>query len=169
MSKTKEALKEAFAGESQANHKYTSFAAKAEQDGYPQIAKLFRAVAHAEAVHAANHLKTAGGVGSTAENLQEAIQGELYEVKSMYPPMMDAAEDEDEKRARTSFRWAWEVEKVHAVLYQVALDLLKSGQAADEEDYDYYVCPVCGHTHPRSAPDKCPVCGAPGSRFERIS
>jgi rubrerythrin len=169
MSKTHEALMEAFSGESQANRKYSSFAAKAEQEGYPQIAKLFRAVAHAETIHAANHLKIAGGIGNTAENLQEAVDGENYEVESMYPPMMATAEEEDEKRAHTSFRWAWEVEKVHAVLYQAALDLLKSGQAVEEEAYDYYVCPVCGHTHPRNAPDKCPVCGAPGTRFERVS
>lgn len=169
MSKTTDNLKEAFAGESQANRKYTLFAAKAEQDGYPQIAKLFRAAAAAEAVHVANHLKVLNGIGTTAENLTAAVEGENYEVTSMYPPMITEAEAAGEKRAVTSFRWAFEVEKTHEALYRAALELLEVGQANAKEPFDYYVCPVCGHTHPRTAPDKCPVCGAPGSRFERVS
>jgi len=167
MSKSLEGLKSAFAGESQANRKYQAFAAAAEKEGYPQIAKLFRAASHAEAVHAAAHLKTMGGIKSTLENLEAAISGENYEITSMYPEFMKYAEEEDEIRALTSFTRAYEVEKVHEVLYKDALDLLKNGDA-DEEEYDYYVCPVCGFTHARNAPDKCPVCGLNGEKFEKI-
>lgn len=167
MSKSLEGLKSAFAGESQANRKYQAFAAAAEKEGFPQIAKLFRAASHAEAVHAATHLKTMGGIKTTLENLEAAISGENYEVTSMYPEFIKYAEEENEKRALTSFTWAYEVEKVHEVLYKNALELLKNG-TANEEEYDYYVCPVCGFTHARSAPEKCPVCGTPQSRFEKI-
>jgi len=166
MSKSTENLKEAFAGESQANRKYTAYAKKAEEEGYPQVARLFRAAAAAETVHAMNHFRALGEVKSTSENLAAAMGGENYEVVSMYPPFIAEAEKEGEKRALTSFRWAWEVEKVHEELYGKALETL--GKEAGEL-FDYYVCPVCGFTHERGAPDKCPVCGTPGSRFERIS
>lgn len=164
MSKSEEDLKAAFAGESQANQRYLNFAKKAEDEGYPQVAKLFRAAAAAEQVHAANHLRAMGGIGSTAENIQTAIAGEHYEVVTMYPEFMKDAQAEENKRANTSFTWAWEVEKVHEALYRQALENLGKG----EETFDYYVCPVCGYTHERGAPDKCPVCGTPGSRFQRI-
>jgi rubrerythrin len=164
MSKTLEDLKAAFAGESQANRKYLAFAKKAEQDGYPQVARLFRAAAAAETVHAHAHLRAMDGVKSTLENLEVAISGENYEVVSMYPEFIKDAESEENKRAVASFKNAWEVEKEHEALYRDALATL--GKATEE--YDYYVCPVCGHTHPRNAPDKCPVCGAPGSKFERV-
>jgi rubrerythrin len=164
MSNTKTNLQAAFAGESQANRKYTAWARKAEQDGFPQVAKLFRAVAAAETIHALNHFRALGEVKSTAENIQAAMAGEHYEVTTMYPEFLQAAQAEGERTAERSMNWAWEVEKVHEKLYQKALDSL--GQAS--EAFDYYVCPVCGHTHERNAPDTCPVCGAPGARFERV-
>jgi len=167
MSKTLENLKEAFAGESQANRKYTAYAQKAEADGYPQIAKLFRAAAAGETVHAIAHYKAMDGVKSTAENLKDAINGENYEVVSMYPGMIADAEAEGDRRAVVSFKNAFAVEKVHEGLYREALALLEEGK--QDEDFDYFVCPVCGYVEKRSAPDRCPVCGAPGAKFERIS
>lgn len=168
MTKTLDNLQAAFAGESQANRKYTAFAQKADAEGYPQIARLFRAAAHAETVHALAHFRAMEGVGNTLTNLQTAIQGEHYEVAEMYPPFIKDAEAEGERRALRSFSYAWEVEKTHEGLYRQMLDMFEAGTAGDEA-YDYYVCPVCGHTHKRNAPEKCPVCGAPGSRFEKIS
>ncbi len=166
MSKTIEGLKAAFAGESQANRRYTIFAQKADAEGYPQVARLFRAAAAAEAIHAMNHLRALAGVKSTAENLQVAIDGENYEVVTMYPEFIQDAEAEEAKQALRTFRWAWEVEKVHEALYRKTLETLES---EDHPAFDYYVCPVCGYTHEGPCEDKCPVCGAPGSRFERIS
>jgi rubrerythrin len=166
MSKTNENLAAAFAGESQARNKYMAFAKKAEEEGYAQIARLFRAAAYAEFVHAVNHLRAMDGVKSTADNLQAAINGENYEVTSMYPPFIEEADLEGHKRAKTSFDWAWKVEQEHEILYRAALAGI---QETSDESYDYYVCPFCGHTHPRVAPDKCPVCGAPASKFEKVS
>ncbi len=165
MSKTSEDLKQAFAGESQAHRKYLAFAQKADEEGYRQVAKLFRAVAHAEAIHAANHLKAMSGIGATADNLKVAIEGENYESVTMYPAFVADAEVEGEKKALRSFQWALEVENVHETLYRQALANL-GGEAPEG---DYYVCPICGYTHLGAAPDKCPVCGALGSKFERIS
>jgi rubrerythrin len=165
MSKTYENLAAAFAGESQARNKYLAFAKKADEEGMPQIARLFRAAAAAEFVHAQNHFRAMEEIKDTGANLQAAIGGENYEVVTMYPPFIADAQEENARRAETSFRWAWEVEKEHEILFTAALDCL--GQ--DQEAYDFYICPICGHTHPRSAPDKCPVCGAPGSRFEKSS
>jgi rubrerythrin len=159
-----EDLQTAFAGESQARNKYLAFAKKAEEEGFIQVARLFRAAAEAELVHAQNHFRAMGEVKSTAENLQAAIAGENYEVVSMYPPMIEVAKAEGNRKAQTSFSWAWEVEKVHEELYRAAAESLTAG----DEEYDYYVCPVCGHTHKRNAPDKCPVCGTPGSRFNKV-
>lgn len=167
MSKTTENLKAAFAGESQANRKYLAFAKKAEQDGLPQIAKLFRAAAHAETVHAHNHLKALEGIKSTAENLQEAIGGENYEVVSMYPPMLAEAEAESDKRAARSFRWALEVEKIHEGLYREAAESLAAGK--DLPEGEYYVCPFCGYTHKGPMTEKCPVCGAAPEKFEKVA
>ena len=166
MSKTTEHLKAAFTGESQANRKYLAFAKKAEEEGFPQIARLFRAAAHAETIHAHNHLKALEGIKSTAENLQEAIGGENYEVVNMYPPMLADAEAEGDKRAARSFRWALEVEKVHEAMYREALESLREGHDLPEDDY--YVCPFCGYTHKGPMREKCPVCGAPAEKFEKV-
>lgn len=163
MSKTETNLKEAFAGESQANRKYLAFAEKADKEGYPQAAKLFRAAAAAETVHAHSHLRALEGIGSTADNLKEAIGGETYEFQSMYPPMIEAAEAENHSAATRSFKFANEVEKVHAELYQKALDTLDNA-----ETVDYYVCSVCGHTVENEAPDTCPVCGSKAKAFNKV-
>ena len=164
MSKTMDNLMEAFAGESQANRKYLAFAQQADKEGHPQVARLFRAAAEAETVHAHAHLRTAGGINSTLDNLKEAISGETHEFKSMYPDMIQSAQDEGNKGAERSFTYANEVEKVHADLYQKALDNIDS-----LEETDYYVCSVCGYTCEKEAPEKCPVCGAKDKAFFRVS
>jgi rubrerythrin len=164
MSKTEEDLKVAFAGESQANRRYLAYAKQADKESYPSIAKLFRAVAAAETVHAHNHFNAMGGVGSTAENLKAAIEGENYEATVMYPTFMADTEKEGEKRAHTYMKWAWEVEKQHEEYFRQALETLGS----EAKEVEIYVCPVCGSTHIGARPEKCPVCGAPVSRFERI-
>ncbi len=166
MGKTTENLKAAFAGESQANRKYTAFARKADEQGKKQVAKLFRAAAAADTVHALSHLKVLGDVHETRENIEAAIAGENHEVEVMYPEFIKVAKDEGDKRAVTTFQWAYEVEKTHHSLFLKALaELDKEGG----ETYDYYICPVCGYTHEREAPGKCPVCGISGDRFERVS
>jgi len=165
MSKTEDCLKEAFAGESQANRKYLAFAAQADKEGFPQVARLFRAAAEAETIHAHNHLRALKGIKSTKENLEEAIAGEIHEFKSMYPAMIEAAKAEAYKAAERTFTYANEVEKIHAALYQNALATL---DAAMQESYAYFVCPVCGYTADKGAPDVCPVCGAKGSLFKKI-
>ena len=167
MSKTTDDLKAAFAGESQASRKYLSFAKKADEEGLTQIARLFRAASLAETVHAHNHLKALEGIQSTAQNLQVAIEGENYEVSSMYPDFIKDAEEEGAKKALRSFNWAIEVEKVHEGLYRKALAALEAQEA--QADTDYYVCPVCGFTHEGPLEGKCPVCGAAGEKFERVS
>ncbi|MEN6434421.1 MAG: rubrerythrin family protein [Anaerolineaceae bacterium] len=164
MAKTHDDLMDAFAGESQANRKYLAFAKKAEEEGFTQIAHLFRTVAHAETIHALSHFKVAGKVNSTAENLKSAIEGETYEFTTMYPEFIADAEAESEARAIKSFTNAMEVEKVHEALYREALENI----GKSSEPYDYYICPVCGYIHPRNAPEKCPVCSTVGTRFEVI-
>jgi rubrerythrin len=164
MSKAEDSLREAFAGESQANRKYLAFAAKADQEGYAQAARLFRAAAEAETVHAHNHLRALKGIRSTKENLQEAIGGETHEFKSMYPEMIKAAKAEGHKEAERTFNYANEVEKIHAQLYQKLLDKLGGAK----ENYPYYVCPVCGYTAEKEAPGTCPVCGTKGDKFKKI-
>ncbi len=167
MTKTEEDLKAAFAGESQANRKYLAFANKADKDGLTQVAKLFRAVAAAETVHAQSHLRAMNGVGTTEENLKTAIAGENYEWASMYPKFIQDAETESAMRAHASFRFAFEVEKVHEQLYQKALSALESQRPMEE--VDYYVCPICGYTHEGPLDGLCPVCKTPASKFERIN
>jgi rubrerythrin len=161
--KTEKNLLDAFAGESQANRRYLAFAKQAEKEGYPQAAKLFRAAAEAETVHAHAHLRALGGVKSTAENLKEAISGETHEFTEMYPAMIDTAKEEGSKAAERSFTYANKVEKVHADLYQKALDNLDA-----LEDADYYVCSVCGYTCEDEPPDICPVCGAKSTAFFEV-
>ena len=159
---TKDNLESAFAGESQANRKYTAFARQADKDGYAGVAKLFRAAAAAETVHALNHLRVLGEIRTTDENLKAAIEGETFEHTSMYPGFIDEAQAEDNKQAVMSFTIASEVEKIHADLYKKAL--------ADKESTgaDYYVCEICGNTVENEAPDVCPICGAPKTQFTLI-
>ena len=164
MSKTEEALKEAFTGESQANRKYLAFAAKADQEGFVQAARLFRAAAEAETIHAHAHLRALKGIRSTKENLQEAVAGETHEFRNMYPAMIEAAKAEGHKEAERSFHFANEVEKIHAGLYQQLLDTLDS----TKESYSYYVCPVCGYTAEKEAPETCPICGVKGKMFKKV-
>jgi rubrerythrin len=166
MSKTTENLAEAFSGESQANRKYLAFAKRAEDEGYPQIAKLFRAAAAAETVHAHNHLRVMGGIKSTKENILEAINGETYEFKQMYPEFLDVAAEEGENQASWSFNIANEVEKIHAGLYQKASAALSKD--SDLERTEYYICSVCGNTVEGSPPDKCPVCNAGVKAFSIV-
>ncbi len=163
MSKTEKNLKEAFAGESQANRKYLAFAKKADQEGYKQVAKLFRAAAEAETIHAHNHLRELGGIKGTKENLLEAIGGETHEFQNMYPQMIKEAETEAKMDAKRSFIFANEVEKIHADLYQKALNNLGSNA-----EVDYYVCQVCGNTVENEPPDECPICGAKKQAFNKI-
>ena len=164
MAKTEQCLKEAFAGESQANRRYLAFSAKADQEGFPQVARLFRAAPEAETVHAHNHLRAFNGIRSTKENLGEAIAGETHEFKKMYPEMIEVAKAEGHKAGERTFTYANEVEKIHAQLYQKLLDNLGKSQ----DNYSYYICPVCGFTSEKAAPGVCPVCGAKGEMFKRI-
>jgi rubrerythrin len=163
MSKTEKNLLDAFAGESQANRKYLAFAEKADEEGYAQIAKLFRAAAAAETIHAHNHLRELDGIKSTKENLEAAIGGETYEFESMYPAMIEDAKAEGNTSAQRSFHVANEVEKIHAALYKKAVENLGSN-----EETDYYVCRVCGNTVEGVAPDECPICGATKNMFDKI-
>jgi rubrerythrin len=163
---TQENLAGAFAGESQANRKYLAFAKQAETDSFPEVAKLFRAAAHAETVHAHAHLRAMGGVRKTAENLAEAIAGEGFEFQKMYPPYLAEAREDGSKMAEVSFRNALAVEEIHYDLYQAAAAAVTSG--ADLAPRAIYVCEICGNTVYGEAPDKCQVCGVPGSRFSLI-
>ena len=162
MPSTIDNLKEAFAGESQANQKYRAFAAKAEQEGFHNIATLFRTTAEAERIHAEGHLKALDGVKSTAENLKEAIGGETHEFTGMYPPMLKTAEAEGHK-AKRMFGYAVEAEAVHARLYALALAAVQQGK--DLTEVKFHLCPVCGHIEFGEPPEQCPICGAKASRF----
>jgi len=165
MSSTKDNLAEAFAGESQANRKYLAFAAKAEKDGLPNIARLFRTTAEAETIHAHGHLKAMDGVGSTVDNLQSAVDGETHEYTEMYPPMLELAEKEGHK-AKRMFGFAMKAEEVHAKLYALALEAAKTGK--DLTETDFHLCPICGHIELGSPPDRCPICGAKGKVFQQV-
>ncbi len=166
MSKSVEDLMAAFAGESQANRKYLAFAKKAESDGFPNVAKVFKAAAAAETVHAHNHLKAADGIKSTIENVKAAIGGEHYEFTKMYPEFIKDAEAEDNKKALRSFNWANETEKIHHKLYEQALESVEKG--SDFPEGDFYVCPVCGHTHFGKPTEKCPICGAKADKYFKV-
>jgi rubrerythrin len=156
-------LKEAFAGESQANRKYLAFARKADEEGYKQVAKLFRAAAEAETVHAHNHLMVMDGIGSTADNLKTAISGEEDEFEAMYPEFIKEAKSEGNEKAVWTFDVANQVEEIHAELYTQALKAL-----GNNAEVDYFVCGHCGNTVENEAPDVCPICGAPKSEFMKI-
>ena len=164
MAKTEQFLSEAFAGESQANRKYLAFASAADKEGYPQVAKLFRAVAEAETVHAISHLRALDGIKKTRENLQEALAGETHESTEMYPEMIETAKAEGKEDAERSFNYANKVEAIHAQLYQNLLDNLET----TKETYSYYVCPVCGYTSEKQSPETCPVCGTSGKMFKKV-
>jgi rubrerythrin len=167
MSKTIENLKEAFAGESQANRRYLAYAQKAEDEGLPQIGKLFKAAAEAETVHAHNHLRVLSGIKSTKENLETAVSGETFEFKTMYPMYLAEAEDEGNKQAAWSFDVANKVEQIHAKLFSKAIDTLQKGE--QPISVDYFVCSVCGNTVEGKPPGKCPICGAPEAKFSRVN
>jgi rubrerythrin len=160
-------LKSAFAGESQANMKYTIYAAKAKEEGYPNVARLFTAIAYAEQVHAMNHYRIlmAGDKSvNTSNNLQSGIDGEVFEIKEMYPAYRKVAESQGEKRAELSFTWAHEAEKIHANMYQEAKQAVDGGE--DPDIGPIQICEVCGYTVEGDAPDRCPVCKAPKKRFK---
>lgn len=178
---TSDFLHSAYGGESMAHMRYLIWADVADKEGFPNVGRLFRAIAYAESVHAGNHFKeiggtepadatvTAGGVfgyGKTAENLQGAINGELHEVEQMYPVYLNAAEFQSESGAKRSFHFALEAEKIHADLFQKALDAVKAGK--DIELKKIYICPVCGHTVLDEAPEKCPVCGAKKEMYKEF-
>ncbi len=166
MANTADNLKAAFAGESQASTTYLAFARKAEREGNPQVAKLFRAAAMAETVHARNHLETMEGVRATADNLKAAIAGENMEHVQMYPGFIEQAKKEEQTRAVRTFDWARRVEIIHEQLYQAALAALESGSKQPAKEY--FVCQVCGLTAEGEAPEKCPVCGAPEAQFSKV-
>ncbi|MBM4019101.1 MAG: rubrerythrin family protein [Planctomycetes bacterium] len=166
MAKTDENLQAAFAGESQANRKYLAFAKAADQEGLAQVARLFRAAAEAETVHAHNHLRVMGGVGKTADNLQAAIAGETYEFQKTYPAFIKQAEKDSNGKAGLSFQYANRVEQVHAALYKKAADAVAGGK--DLPAAALYVCLTCGNTVEGDPPASCPVCGSGRDRFKKI-
>jgi len=163
---TEDNLTEAFAGESQANRKYLAFAKKADAEGHGQIARLFRAAAEAETIHAHAHLRVMGGIGDTAANLQAGVDGEGFEFQQMYPKFVAEAEAEGNQRALISFKNAMAVEEIHHGLYSQALASLTAGE--DPADAPIHVCRICGNTVIGDAPDKCEICGAPKDRFSEI-
>ena len=165
MPSTEDNLAEAFAGESQANRKYLAFAKQAERDGFANVARLFRTAAEAETIHAHGHLAAMGGVGSTAENLQAAVEGETYEYTEMYPPMLEQAQADGHK-AKRMFALAVKAEEVHAKLYTMALEAVQSGK--DLSETSFHLCPVCGHIELSKAPDVCPICGTVGDKFVQV-
>ena len=166
MATTNENLGTAFTGESQANRKYLAFARQAEKEALPQIARLFRAAAEAETIHALAHLANMGGVGTTLQNLQAAVAGETYEFTEMYPPMLEQAKAEGHK-AKTMLGFANAAERVHARLFTQALEAMKAGK--DLSQMEVFLCPVCGDVEFGVPPEKCPICGAPAARFQKVA
>ncbi len=165
MPTTNDNLKEAFAGESQAFQKYTSFAEAAEKEGMPNIARLFRTTAQAERIHAAGHFKALDGVGKTLGNLEVAIGGETYEFEKMYPPMLEQA-IADGHKAKVMFKFAVAAEQVHAILYTKALEAARKGE--DLTEVEFHLCPICGHIEFGSPPEACPICSTKGSRYVQV-
>ena len=166
MGTTNDNLQEAFAGESQANRRYLFFAEKADEAGDKQVGRLFRAAAEAETVHARNHLRVLGEIKSDRENLEAAVGGENYEFTEMYPNFIEQAQAENNQAAESSFDLANKVEQIHHRLFQGALSSLESGKSL--KDAPYFVCQVCGNTVEGEAPERCPICGAPRSKFKQI-
>jgi rubrerythrin len=167
MAKTDENLKAAFAGESQANRTYLAFAKAAEKEGFPQVAKLFKAAAEAETVHALNHFNVLGQVKTTSDNLNAAVSGETYEFTKMYPQFIEDAKKEGNKKALQSFVYANKVEAIHADLYKKALESVKAKKDLPKGDIN--VCPICGNTFEGNGPDVCPICGTPKAKFTKIA
>jgi rubrerythrin len=165
MADTDSNLKDAFAGESQANRKYLAFARKAEQEGFSNVARLFRTAAEAETIHALGHFSAMGGVGSTADNLRAAVAGETYECTEMYPPMLQQA-IADDHRGKRMFGYAMKAEAIHAKLYQMALEAVSQGR--DLAETHFYLCPVCGHIELGTAPATCPICGTKAEKFVEV-
>jgi rubrerythrin len=165
MATTEFNLKEAFAGESQANRKYLAFAKKAEQEGFGNVARLFRTAAEAEAIHALGHLNSLNGVQSTADNLRAAVEGETHEFTEMYPPMLELAQKENHK-AKRMFEYATKAEAVHAQLYKMALEAVSQGK--DLAETKFYLCPVCGHIELGNPPASCPICSVKGEKYIQI-
>jgi len=167
MGKTTANLKDAFAGESQANRRYLAFARKAEKEGFVQVARLFRAAAESETIHALNHLGISGEIKSTKENLNAAVSGETFDFQKMYPEYLNIAKKEGNQQAAWSFDVANKVEEVHAGLFSKAVEALKNKEELTK--IDYYVCSVCGNTVEGMAPDKCQICGAPKTKFFKVA
>ncbi len=165
MADTESNLKEAFAGESQANRKYLAFAKKAEQEGFSNVARLFRTAAEAETIHALGHFSAMGGVGSTADNLRAAVAGETHEYTEMYPPMLQQA-IADDHRAKRMFGYAMKAEAIHARLYETALEAVVQGK--DLAETRFYLCPVCGHIELGTPPATCPICGTKAEKFIEV-
>jgi rubrerythrin len=165
MATTETNLKEAFAGESQANRKYMAFAKKAEQEGFSNVARLFRTAAEAEAIHASGHLSALDGIKSTADNLRAAIEGETHEFTEMYPPMLEQAQTENHK-AKRMFGYAIKAEAIHARIYKLALEAVAQGK--DLAESNIYLCPVCGHIELGNPPETCPICGLKKDKFIQV-
>lgn len=163
---TEKALQEAFAGESMAHMKYLIFSEIAEKEGLPNIARLFKAIAYAEQVHATNHARNLGIIKKTPDNLQTGIDGETYEVEEMYPVYNNTAKFQNEKGAEQSTHYALEAEKIHMKMYTEAKVNAEKGKDIDIKEV--YICPVCGFTHIGKPPEYCPVCGAPSSKFRKF-
>ena len=163
---TKKNLKEAFAGESQANRLYIAFARAAAEEGFPNIARLFRTIAEAETIHAHSILRALGGIGNTLKNLEGALKGETDEISGMYPMFMDQAKRDADNEALKAFFWTYEAEKTHAHLYEKALAAAKKGEDADFKDL--YICEVCGYTVEGPPPEKCYTCGEGKDKFKRF-
>ncbi len=166
MGNTENNLMKSFSGESQASQKYKAFAIKAEQEGYPQVAKLFRASSKSETIHAANQLRILKGINSTKDNLKTAIEGETYEYTNMYPKFIEESKLEDKKNAEYVFKAAMTTEEDHALYYKEALKYIEMNKDIPEKEY--YVCTICGYTSENGAPDKCPICRAISQKFIKI-
>lgn len=167
MNKTTENLKNAFAGESQANRRYLAYSRKAEEEGFLQVAKLFKAAAEAETVHALNHLRIVGEIKPTLNNLETALSGETFEFKTMYPEYLAQAKKEGNQQAAWSLDVANKVEQIHAELFSKAIEALKMKRPV--APVEYYICGICGNTVEDEAPNKCPICGAPKSKFLKVA
>lgn len=163
---TEKILGDAFAGESMAHMKYLAFADVAEKEGFPNVARLFRAIAYAEQVHATNHERNLGNIGKTEENLKAALEGETYEVEEMYPAFDAIANLQKEDGAHRSIHYALEAEKIHMKLYSDAAEKVNSG--SDIEGKEIYICPVCGYTHVGTPPENCPVCNVSSEKFKKF-